>query len=96
MHVFNGIASIDSLYINGGSAIAFSEGADTEINFISQEMGCVEPIYLQGSESTSGYEIMMLNPFIFTNASFFNIDFHGAATSATNSVNIFNSSGINI
>ncbi|MDA8819468.1 gliding motility-associated C-terminal domain-containing protein [Schleiferiaceae bacterium] len=96
VHVFNGIASIDSLYINGGSALAFSEGADTEINFISQEMGCVEPIYLQGSESTSGYEIMMLNPFIFTNASFFNIDFHGAATSATNSVNIFNSSGINI
>ena len=93
-HIFERIAEIDSLYINGGSIISFQYDSNTKMGHIGQQTGCALPVYIQGSENTAGYEINLLNGSSLSNTTFFNLDIQGSALNAFNSYDIYGSSGI--
>lgn len=93
-HIFAYVARIDSLKINGGSILSFRYDSNTKIGHITQQTGCVDPIYIQGSENTSGFEINLLNNNVVSNATFVNLDVQGSTLTATNSYDVSGSSGI--
>ena len=93
-HLFAYVARIDSLNINGGSILSFRQDSNTKIGHITQQTGCVDPIYIQGSENTTGYEINLLNNSVVSNATFVNFNVQGSVLTATNSYDVSGSSGI--
>lgn len=95
-HIFDHVSQIDSLLINGGSIISIYEGDNTKIGTITQQTGCIDPIYLQGQDLSNGIEIDLQNPAALTNASFANLNVSGATLTANNSIDISGSSGITL
>lgn len=95
-HYFHNIAEIDTLEIVAGSVISFEYDSDTRINHLSQQTGCNDPIYIQGTEKTNGTEINLTNASSLSNATFLNLDVQGATLTAYDSYDISGSSGISI
>lgn len=95
-HLFANISKIDSLNINGGSILSFRHGSNTKISHILQQTGCVDPIYIQGSENTTDYEVNLLNNNTVSNVTFVNFNVQGSTLTATNSHDVSGSSGITL
>lgn len=96
IHSFEHITRIDSLSVEGGSILNFRSGSATKIGHLSQITGCTSPIYLQGDDASTDFEINLLNANSLTNATFLNLNVTGAALTATHSHDIGGSSGITL